>query len=468
MSSPVGAPLASLLGCAMSSLSGSSHSRSGSRSSSASSSRSGSPVKASTKETRSWVKHCFWSLEELQAATHRPYDHRGYRFCKTCNPDPGIIPRDYARVSQSYMEGKFVYIDRRGRASPGSMSRHVISKHEHLVPAEVLRRNATCGDEPFNAARTDRFVQEIVIADLQSLSASDPGRLKRQWKNSGVGGRTECTAAFEKNYQDVITHIGNQLENARRSGATFSMSGDSWKIRGKKKRHYHAIFLHWMDEDLARHRCCIGAIEVKVKRDWAQYKKDADVLMNRFNLQDTDITAVVADHDASLRKAFSQLGYGNKLVRCGCHLVHHIVRRVIPPVRKRKRTERDRSVSGSTTSSERSSASDETSRSDQMDKRVAARMKRPALAQSDPLRHELNTLLDPFFQKHREVLKYFAQHPGKYNEMIKACAPNSKITVETLKSERDTCLKGADCHISRLMADLRVIQPTPSVGQPTF
>ena len=144
------------------------------------------------------------------------------------------------------------------------------------------------------------------------------------------------TKMFDKLEGDCLVHIKTDIENAKKGHAKFGLSGDSWKTKGKRRRHFHAMFVQWVDNDMNVQQACIGAVELKHPIDNVEYQKRTEELMDRVGLKMNDIKAVVTDHDGTIRKAYNEMKF--TMVGCGCHLVQTVVKHVLPPLHKKKKT----------------------------------------------------------------------------------------------------------------------------------
>ena len=51
----------------------------------------------------------------------------------------------------------------------------------------------------------------------------------------------------------------------------FVLGADSWKTKGKKRKHFHDVFLFWVDKDFKRQTVCAVAIELGSPRNWEEY-----------------------------------------------------------------------------------------------------------------------------------------------------------------------------------------------------
>ncbi len=96
-----------------------------------------------------------------------------------------------------------------------------------------------------------------------------------------------------------------KVADARRRRAAFALSADGWKTKGRTRRHYFAIFVHWLDPATnSFETVCVGAEQLRKTRDAKQYLACTEKILKGVGLELTDAIAAVSDHEPALRKAF--------------------------------------------------------------------------------------------------------------------------------------------------------------------
>ena len=127
------------------------------------------------------------------------------------------------------------------------------------------------------------------------------------------------------------------VKTATESKIKFTLGTDSWKNKGRERRHYNLLLAWWIDRQWVRHRVCLDArviiprkVGTRLKIDNKGYKDLLSVGMDEYALGSEDVAAFLADHAPSLRKAIRESNMG--VLGCGCHGLQLQPRHVLPAV----------------------------------------------------------------------------------------------------------------------------------------
>jgi hypothetical protein len=329
--------------------------------------------------------------------------------------------------------------------SAGGLGRHVARWHPEEAaqtkPAKKQKEDESSDEDLPSGAATADAARDLVAQDLDSFSCTSRKGLRtwlKKWGKAKVGKRHALTTAFDKLSQAGKRAVAEKLARAKKANCKFALSADSWKTKGKKRRHFHAVFVHWVDEHWKHLTVCAGAVELERPRNHKKYATKTEELVTNTGLELKDFVAAVTDHDGSIRKGMKHLGL--PLVGCGCHLVQLPLRHVLPPVRPDKKKEAAAAAaaaaraedSSSSSSSDETGSDTEESDSEEADGASAAAAPaapapkaKPKKRPRDEERAELTAALTPLFTKVRKLAKHYWCKEDSYNQLEKTAKDQS-------------------------------------------
>ena len=310
---------------------------------------------ASRTAYRNYAHAHFWSAAELKDALG-DVNHKGFRFCKDCWVDVTTIPKDITAVKHPGLT--FVgccSVGEKGKLSPGQMDRHMKKHHPLKVPAFASGDNDG-PDAVYDHTLVEHAARDLVAEDLDSFSVlTRPGVKKflaHLCPQKKLGGRKAVTAAFDRFKETTDEGMRKKVESAKRDYSRFALSADSWKTKGKKRRHYHAVFLSWANASWELEEICAGVVELQSPRNWAKYKEVTFKLLADIGVQPDDVWVAVSDHEGAIRKGLRMSGF--QMLGCCCHGLQLPIKHVIPSKRPKK-SERSKIHDDSSSSSSSSS-----------------------------------------------------------------------------------------------------------------
>ena len=112
--------------------------------------------------------------------------------------------------------------------------------------AEVAR-SSRMDAEPSSSATDKLFVEMSAAATSKELPVL--GRLFRKHLRRSVYGRTKIQSVFKQFADGGRQKVRDIIAARKESGGTFAMSTDDWKTKGRRKRSYLAVLLHYVDAD---------------------------------------------------------------------------------------------------------------------------------------------------------------------------------------------------------------------------
>ena len=66
--------------------------------------------------------------------------------------------------------------------------------------------------------------------------------------------------------EDIRDDVRCIVQTATDSGVKFTMQGDTWKPKMKRRRHYLAVYLNWLTPEFRPMELCIQAVPVEAPR----------------------------------------------------------------------------------------------------------------------------------------------------------------------------------------------------------
>ena len=387
----------------------------------------------SNRATKSWAHKYFWTPQEI-SGTLGQTNHHGCRFCKAHFPDIADIPKvlDGPRKQFGWTWPGCCPYETKGGRSPGTMEKHMKRYHPELLsPVERGEHHdgfspagdsdSESGSEAADLETTREYVKAVVIEDLQEFNAASRKGFRRfmtQHCKKVIGRRGMITKIFDDLAVEGLQKVTEMLAPVKQQGIKFTVSGDSWRTKGKFKQHFFCMFVHYIDEQWKRRDVCIGAVKLDADRDEAQYKEQIVKILGSVGLEPANIATAISDHEGSIRNALASFGW--ELIGCSCHLIQLPIQHIIPPMRKKQK----RCMSVSSTSSdsepavvEQPPAAPASAASAEPPKKKG----RPPLSQTDPERYQLTEDMKPLTQKARNLYKHLVACEDDYNTLMSNC-----------------------------------------------
>ena len=319
------------------------------------------------------------------------------------------------------------------------MIKHARS-HGYCQKKETGNSGDGPGEPEHDAGATEDWVYCHVLEDLEPISSGQRGGARR-WRQKRVpgnriGGRKVIRRVVKKWHSKAADKVKAMVQRAKEEGCRFTLGVDGWKNKGRRRRQYLVTFAWWVDRDFRRHRICLDAREMVARRqavkgssrtrpviDHQAYVETLRPVLAEHDLHPSnDVTAHIADHDVTQRKALKQMGF--VLLGCACHGLQLPPRHVLPPLRAKK-TILEEQLGSSSDSSE---SSDSSSNNEEAESLPQPR---------DPERAELTAALEPLFKKSRSIAKGYINHENHYNE-LEGVASSKNTPFRAYKTETAT------------------------------
>ena len=118
------------------------------------------------------------------------------------------------------------------------------------------------------------------------------------------------------------------VQDAKRDGVKFTIQGDDWKPKMRRRRHYLATFLSWVTLAFEYVEVCALVVPLGFERNGEHYKAAYKLALAAVGLEVSDLLCSVSDHEGAVRKGLRLLG--SPSVGCGCHAIQLGPKHVLP------------------------------------------------------------------------------------------------------------------------------------------
>ena len=216
------------------------------------------------QKSKSWVHELFWPK-------HPDTGH--YRFCKICNeecPDP----REVAELQKKGTPLSSMYIGVvQNDCSPSSMINHVRAKHgDHLPEHTPVKRKRSDLEEEEMPCKDHRLLREwatnMCLGSMYPVKmVRDPNVRKPLHKRlGGLPTDTQIRSALQDVISDIRAQVRSLIGEAQRQGIQFILSADTWKPKTKKRPHFLAIYLDFLEPTWEHRTVCCSVTVAKPPR----------------------------------------------------------------------------------------------------------------------------------------------------------------------------------------------------------
>ena len=136
-------------------------------------------------------------------------------------------------------------------------------------------------------------------------------------------GRKAVASSFERVHDAGRQVVNAKIAKAKNELLRVAITGDAWKSRGKKPRHFNCSFAEWVDRVWNIQEVCLGAKELPGHRNAELYARQLRKICEDYGLDHpsdspkktsvlkSSSTAIccVTDHAQTLRKGMAPVSY---------------------------------------------------------------------------------------------------------------------------------------------------------------
>ena len=307
------------------------------------------------------------------------------------------------------------------------MGNHVIGVHRQLLPEGVRtqRLSGQAGSnkpKPLDAGLNREWAINMALGALvpPKLLASDFAKKLMSSRLPGLGGASTMRKEVLGSVEDIYIEVKEKVAEAKAGGARFVVGADGWKPKMRRRRHYLAVDLYWVDDQW---KCKVVTIDVHIlrsPRNQAEYHRVVSLALGAVSLSGLDLLCAISDHEGAIRKGLAQLGV--PLVGCACHALQLSIKHMLPALTPKKTAAQPAAAAPDGSSSKSSSSSSSVSSSISSESLpasvvpVVAHPKR-RVRQRDPEAVALEADLQPVFKRCRSTVKFYQHNEDAYNSL---------------------------------------------------
>lgn len=202
-------------------------------------------------------------------------------------------------------------------SSPSSMINHLRAKHPEVVPDDTPKKRKSdhlgdVGSEKVQKTKckdktlTRDWVEHLIIANLEPVRKAESKHMRALLvpRLGPLPSRKDLDKEFEVVVQDIRDEVAARVAEALKSGSKFCISGDTWKNKGRKRRHYLACYLNFVTDNFDHITLCADVVEAPPPRTgletkifgFAEYSKIGNLLARarRISLRRSILKIVVS------------------------------------------------------------------------------------------------------------------------------------------------------------------------------
>ena len=132
-------------------------------------------------------------------------------------------------------------------------------------------------------------------------------------------------------HEQTMEAVRLEVQRQIRTGGRFALTVDTWKTKGRRKRSYLAVLLHYVTKDWEYKELCPGVLAMDGKKDQSHYTEEIKGILRDARVEKSNIFMAVSDHEPALRAALEQrLGFA--AIGCECHFLQLPAKHAIPPI----------------------------------------------------------------------------------------------------------------------------------------
>ena len=314
------------------------------------------------------------------------------------------------------------------QTSTSALINHIRSLHPEDLPDEVSpQRKKGVGDQiPPNADLMKDWAAYMVFGAMlpvrlvkdRYVRSALAGRLK------GLGGEAPLRNAMSQVEEQLRSSVRESIASAKEKGARFVLSGDTWKPKMKRRRHFLAVHLNWTSEAWSICSACIHVCIADAPRTGERYKQWFTEALAAVGLTTDDLLCTMSDHESALRCGLRLLG--KPTVGCSCHAIQLGCKHALPSLRSNKKkknkvpagSDDSSESSDSDTSSSSSSDSSSSEESEVKQQQPQGPAPKPRGRKPDEAAAAMRQMLEAPFKRYRTIVKWFAANDDAYNQMV--------------------------------------------------